>query len=261
MSGHIADSAAVDWTTPQWVIDLVKEAFGGSIDLDPCSNEQSIVGARVEYRLPEDEGLVDTWQPALPEGGTAQTAFVNPPYGTCYRHQYTKEILVPKQFKALREEIEAKYAPEVAKSILADWSRSSVADWWRRSGIESKKMRGIATLAPAAVSSVYWHTLVWPVADAVFFPRGRLKFGGGPEPTSAPMDVALGVYAPDKDILRRLAHIVRREDLGVIHWRGGAAPADSSGSVDFHKWVSDLRNEDGIPIAMQRILKAQSTSG
>ncbi len=51
----------------------VKAVFGGQIDLDPCSSEYSIVQARVEYRLPEHDGLKESWD--------YPTIYVNPPYG------------------------------------------------------------------------------------------------------------------------------------------------------------------------------------
>jgi len=51
----------------------VKKVFGGRIDLDPCSSEYSIVRATVEYRLPERDGLKESWN--------YPTIYVNPPYG------------------------------------------------------------------------------------------------------------------------------------------------------------------------------------
>ncbi|MFZ0819645.1 MAG: DNA N-6-adenine-methyltransferase [Candidatus Acidiferrales bacterium] len=62
-----------DWGTPKKYVDAVKECFGGEIELDPCSNPFSIVHACVEYLLPKQDGLRDSWN--------FQTIFVNPPYG------------------------------------------------------------------------------------------------------------------------------------------------------------------------------------
>ena len=89
------------WGTPEKYVRAVKDVFGGSIGLDPCSNEFSIVGAAVEYRLPAQDGLKESWD--------APTIFVNPPYGldhergTAIRHwlqrchlahdQYGSEVL------------------------------------------------------------------------------------------------------------------------------------------------------------------------
>ncbi|MFN0067167.1 MAG: DNA N-6-adenine-methyltransferase, partial [Limisphaerales bacterium] len=44
------------------------------IDLDPCSNENSIVSADTEYQLPEHDGLRESWD--FPK------IYVNPPYGS-----------------------------------------------------------------------------------------------------------------------------------------------------------------------------------
>jgi hypothetical protein len=62
-----------EWGTPRKYVDAVKDFFGGSISLDPCSNGYSIVGAETEYRLPERNGLHDSWD--------YPTIYVNPPYG------------------------------------------------------------------------------------------------------------------------------------------------------------------------------------
>jgi len=62
-----------EWGTPRKYVEAIQDFFGGAIDLDPCSNQFSIVGARVEYRLPAHNGLRDSWN--------FRTIFVNPPYG------------------------------------------------------------------------------------------------------------------------------------------------------------------------------------
>lgn len=61
-----------DWNTPECVLERVR--FVGPIALDPCSNAQSIVRARIEYRLERGEdGLKLPWD----VGGLI---FLNPPY-------------------------------------------------------------------------------------------------------------------------------------------------------------------------------------
>jgi hypothetical protein len=62
-----------DWGTPEIYVEAVREFFGGAIDLDPCSNEWSIVRAKTEYRLPERDGLRESWK--------FKRIYVNPPYG------------------------------------------------------------------------------------------------------------------------------------------------------------------------------------
>jgi hypothetical protein len=66
-----------DWCTPKKYVDAVREFFG-TIHLDPCSNRYSIVGARVEYCLPNHDGLKESWN--------FPTIYVNPPYGIDREH-------------------------------------------------------------------------------------------------------------------------------------------------------------------------------
>ncbi len=61
------------WGTPHKYVKAVKMVFNGRIDLDPCSNEYSVVQAKTEYLLPEHDGLKESWD--------FETIFVNPPYG------------------------------------------------------------------------------------------------------------------------------------------------------------------------------------
>jgi len=63
-----------DWCTPPGIIASVRQVFGGQIDLDPCSNAHSLVDAKVNYRLPEQDGLGESWD--------YPTIYVNPPYGS-----------------------------------------------------------------------------------------------------------------------------------------------------------------------------------
>jgi hypothetical protein len=72
---------AKDWGTPKKYVDAVKEMFGGEIELDPCSNPDSIVHAKVEYLLPKHDGLIESWN--------FRTIYVNPPYGIDQAHGTT----------------------------------------------------------------------------------------------------------------------------------------------------------------------------
>jgi hypothetical protein len=72
-AGRTYVSATKDWCTPPALVAAVRQVFGGSIALDPCSNEFSTVGADKEYLLPDHDGLVESWDhPSI---------YVNPPYG------------------------------------------------------------------------------------------------------------------------------------------------------------------------------------
>lgn len=62
-----------DWCTPHKYVDAVREVLG-DISLDPCSNHWSVVKAKTEFHLPEQDGLREEWN--------HETIYVNPPYGS-----------------------------------------------------------------------------------------------------------------------------------------------------------------------------------
>ncbi len=72
-AGRTLNTLSQEWGTPHKYVDAVRDFFGGTIDLDPCSNRHSIVHARVEYQLPRQDGLRESWD--------FQNIYVNPPYG------------------------------------------------------------------------------------------------------------------------------------------------------------------------------------
>jgi hypothetical protein len=55
-AGRKINSQSQDWGTPPNYVRAVKEFFGGEIDLDPCSNDYSIVKANVVGSGPEFGG-------------------------------------------------------------------------------------------------------------------------------------------------------------------------------------------------------------
>ena len=72
-AGRKAISINKDWCTPKKLVNVILEFFGGRIDLDPCSSEQSIIPAEVKHLLPYKDGLKEVWD--------YHTIYVNPPYG------------------------------------------------------------------------------------------------------------------------------------------------------------------------------------
>ena len=72
-AGRSVHSQSHHWCTPPQYVEAVKRVFGGEIELDPCSNRESVVRAKCEFMLPETDGLVQEWDfPSI---------YVNPPYG------------------------------------------------------------------------------------------------------------------------------------------------------------------------------------
>ncbi|MCK9568604.1 phage N-6-adenine-methyltransferase [Candidatus Pacearchaeota archaeon] len=72
-AGRTLKTLSQEWGTPEKYVNAVREFFGGNIDLDPCSNEYSIVHAKNEYQLPKHDGLRESWN--------FPTIYINPPYG------------------------------------------------------------------------------------------------------------------------------------------------------------------------------------
>lgn len=72
-AGRNINTLSQSWGTPHKYVGLVKEVFGGTIQLDPCSNKYSVVHAETEYLLPKHDGLRESWN--------YRTIYVNPPYG------------------------------------------------------------------------------------------------------------------------------------------------------------------------------------
>ena len=70
-AGRKVNTSSQNWCTPPKYINPIRDFFGGKIDLDPCSNSESIVGAAVELST---GGLEYDWS-------MSKTVFVNPPYG------------------------------------------------------------------------------------------------------------------------------------------------------------------------------------
>jgi hypothetical protein len=59
------------WNTPPKYVELINNFFD-IVELDPCSNDTSMVNAKIEYILPTD-GLKESWN--------YKSIYVNPPYG------------------------------------------------------------------------------------------------------------------------------------------------------------------------------------
>lgn len=86
---HIGNNSGEnEWYTPSHIIDLAKEVFGGSIDLDPASsltaNEQ--VGAEFYFNA-DDNGLEKDW---------FGDVWLNPPYAQPLMSQFAEKVVYEK---------------------------------------------------------------------------------------------------------------------------------------------------------------------
>ncbi|MGI9255762.1 MAG: DNA N-6-adenine-methyltransferase [Salinispira sp.] len=97
-AGRTVNSQSQSWGTPHKYVNAIKRFFGGSISLDPCSNEHSIVNAQIEFMLPKHDGLHEEWE--------YPTIYVNPPYGadrergTTIKHWLVKCALTHKKYNS-----------------------------------------------------------------------------------------------------------------------------------------------------------------
>lgn len=73
-AGRHVNTLSQEWCTPAKYVNAVTRFFDGEIELDPCSNPNSIVHAKVEFMLPETDGLKQEWE--------FSKIYVNPPYGS-----------------------------------------------------------------------------------------------------------------------------------------------------------------------------------
>ena len=60
-AGRSVHSQSHHWCTPPQYVMAVKRVFGGDIELDPCSNSESVVNAKCEFMLPDTDGLEQEW--------------------------------------------------------------------------------------------------------------------------------------------------------------------------------------------------------
>lgn len=80
-AGRQVISQSQSWCTPSKYVLAINEFYGGRVELDPCSNINSIVNAKTEYMLPDKDGLKNSWN--------FKSIYVNPPYGRAKNSEYS----------------------------------------------------------------------------------------------------------------------------------------------------------------------------
>lgn len=138
-----------DWETPQDFFDRLNSEF--HFTLDPCSNHKN-AKCKKHYTI-DDDGLKQDW------GG--EVVFCNPPYGTYYKLEGTKE-----------------------KKITQD-------DWVKKCYDESKKPNTIVVaLLPARTDTKRFHTYILGKSEIRFI-RGRIRFAGAKDMAPFPSMVVI----------------------------------------------------------------------
>lgn len=164
MAGHIADAGSLDWCTPDWILDLVRNVFGGQIDLDPCWNPNAHTNAKVSYTLPKNDGLADPWN--------YPTVFVNPPYGVAYINQQDRSYMSAKDFRALLKG-KSKSEQQALKGL---WRRDTIADWINRCAEARLHGSEVISLIPCYPDTRVWQETIHHSASVVCELRGRVSF-------------------------------------------------------------------------------------
>ena len=110
-AGRKVNTLSQSWGTPPKYVNAIKKFWDGHIGLDPCSNQYSIVGADLEFSLPEKDGLEAEWN--IP------TIYVNPPYGADRKRGTTIKDWLAKCAEALTSSSKkvSLFASHVAQSI------------------------------------------------------------------------------------------------------------------------------------------------
>lgn len=180
MAGTIASASSISWTTPRSLLDLVRQVTP-EIDLDPCSNPNSIVNAKHSFTLPVDS-LEQDWH-------KYESFFMNSPFGVSYLSADKTTCLSAKEFKALKEESPS-LASTFKKQTLKMWVAKAVETyekWEHVSEITElpNNCEGYVLL-PCAMSESHFHELLFPKASAICYFRGRIAYDNDSGKKSSP---------------------------------------------------------------------------
>lgn len=155
MAGYMPRAAKSDWRTPPEVVDLVRAALRGRIDLDPCANREALAGGLIGEKRnifgpPDASGLEEPWSGRV---------FVNPPFdelgawaAKCRRehelHGCEVVLLMP------------------ARTDTAYWhehvSTANAVCFWRG----RIRFVGAPAAAPFLVALAYWGAWPWEFHEA-----------------------------------------------------------------------------------------------
>jgi hypothetical protein len=141
-----------DFNTPPEILDIVHK-FWDHIDLDPCSNTNSLVNAIEEWNLPLN-GLLLPWKGDV---------FVNPPFAPYYLSPDGETCLSPKEYK---------------DSGLIGFTRYTIKDWiWKGIAHHNKGECETIFLVPArGMGSSLWQDAILPCFDSICFLKERYPF-------------------------------------------------------------------------------------
>lgn len=160
MNKSLLSSKRDSWNTPKEVLDRVREL--GEIDLDPCSNEDSIVGATAQYV--GSGGLDIDWTDDMGDG----LAYVNPPYGREIGRWVQRCALFGTTYA--REVVALLPARPDTKWFTDAWTANALCFWRGR-----LRFLGAPSSAPFPSVVAYWGRHKYRFAD-IFDEVGHVVF-------------------------------------------------------------------------------------
>lgn len=138
--------------TPRYILDPVRDLFGGVIELDPCTTPDNPVDALRFYTPPQD-GAALPWD--------AATIFVNPPYGKARERWVDRCIEAGKAGSKVVLLIPAHTDTRIMQKAL--YSASSVLFLKGRVkfGVLRPNRRQVAASHPSAL--IAWNVQLWRI--------------------------------------------------------------------------------------------------
>lgn len=137
------------WCTPESVLKPIREF--APIDLDPCSNEHSTVGAKLEYydKPGLTSGLEADWH-------LAAHTFVNPPYGRGEQIKWVTKAFVEHKAGAKHITMLIPAAVETKLWRQVVWQSATAVAFWNNR-IRFERHDGVADTGNKLPSAlVYW---------------------------------------------------------------------------------------------------------
>lgn len=157
----ILPSQSTDHCTPPVVAEgVVYPVLGDPVDLDPCSNENSIIRAHRRVMLPED-GLAIDWYGKI---------FCNPPYGSPEIEKWIAKCIVSNRLNGA--EIIALLPANVSSEWFDMLVATSQAVFFWGPGDGNRRIQHIGTKFTAAFASV----LVYWGPNLVTFARHAIRY-------------------------------------------------------------------------------------
>lgn len=145
------DDDAQRWLTPSYVLEPVREALGGLIDLDPCTEPDNPIGA-VRFYTVVDDGIVQPW--------ASPTIFVNPPYSKAREPWITKCINAGREGLSVVLLIPAATDTTIFQRALGEATQACFIRGRVKFGVPRANGRQEAASHPSVLLG--WNVNLWP---------------------------------------------------------------------------------------------------